>query len=305
MSIASLCPDASPTDVNDVLQSDGAVIIRNLVAAPEIDAVADDLWQDFDRTPFGEGHFVGHRTKRIGRILAKSRRTWPMLMHPTILGVMDRALGPYCSTYQVNLTQGIQIYPDEIGQVYHRDDELFPLPHATMECMVNALWAVDDFSKENGATRVLLRSHRAPEIERNPSPDQVCYAEMPRGSVVIYLGSTVHSGGWNVSSRPRTAIVMSYSLGWLRQAENQYLAAPPDIARDFPPAMQRLVGYSIHQPNLGWYEGQDPNVVMDTSQRVGHLAARDYVTPQANQALRAWAEASLADRPMRSLVEPV
>ncbi len=69
---------------------------------------------------------------------------------------------------------------------------------------------------------------------------------------------------------------MSYALGWLRQAENQYLAGPPEVARSLPEQLQRLVGYAIHVPNLGWYEGQDPSVVLGSG-KSGTLAARDYM----------------------------
>jgi ectoine hydroxylase-related dioxygenase (phytanoyl-CoA dioxygenase family) len=152
--------------------------------------------------------------------------------------------------------------------------------------MVNALWAYDDFTIENGATRVVPGSHRAP-INREPPEESIGYAEMPRGSVLLYLGSVLHSGGANRSTRPRTAITMSYALGWLRQAENQYLAVPPALARTLPAALQKLIGYSIHAPNLGWYEGQDPGVVLERG-FVDTLAAKDYMPPEI--------EAMLAER---------
>ena len=81
---------------------------------------------------------------------------------------------------------------------------------------------------------------------------------MRKGSVLIYFGSLLHAGGANRTDASRTGIVISYCLGWLRQAENQYLAVPPDIARALPEELQRLLGYFVHEPNLGSVEGQDP-----------------------------------------------
>ncbi len=49
------------------------------------------------------------------------------------------------------------------------------------------------------------------------------------------------SGG----SALRVGLLMSYALGWLRQAENQYLCCPPEIAREFDPELRRLLGYSM------------------------------------------------------------
>ena len=78
---------------------------------------------------------------------------------------------------------------------------------------------------------------------------------------------------------------MSYALGWLRQADNQYLAGPPEVARSLPEQLQRLVGYAIHVPNLGWYEGQDPSVVLGSG-KIDTLAARDYMPPELELSLK-------------------
>ena len=67
---------------------------------------------------------------------------------------------------------------------------------------------------------------------------------MPAGSLLVYLGGTIHGGGANVShSLLRTGLAFQYSLAWLRQEENQYLANPPEIARTYPERLQRLIGY--------------------------------------------------------------
>ena len=52
--------------------------------------------------------------------------------------------------------------------------------------------------------------------------------------------------------------MISYRLGWLAPAEKLLLSTPPEVARALPEALQRLIGYQLHRPNLGWVEGQDP-----------------------------------------------
>jgi hypothetical protein len=54
-----------------------------------------------------------------------------------------------------------------------------------------------------------------------PFADEVMTADMPAGSVLVYLGGTIHGGGANVSNVDRTGLLLSYSLGWLRQ-ENRF-----------------------------------------------------------------------------------
>ena len=220
----------------------------------------------------------------MGGLVLRSPACCELVVNSTVLGVMEALLLPFCSRMQLNLTQAIQIWPGELAQVFHRDDELFPYADKQCEFMVNAHWAYDDFLPENGATRLVPGSHRRP-LTRTPDPSEIAYATMPRGSVLIYLGSVVHSGGANTTNRPRTAVTMSYSLGWLRQAENHYLTVPPHVARTLPERLRQLLGYAIHVPNLGWYEGQDPSVVLEDTVP-STLPARDYMPPEITEMLR-------------------
>ena len=127
----------------------------------------------------------------------------------------------------------------------------------TAEIMANAMWALDDFTVENGATRLIPGSHRWPR-DRVPLPGEALSAVAPAGSVVLWLGGVLHGGGANVSEGVRRGVVMSYRLAWLAPAEKLLLSTPPEVARRLPPALQRLLGYQLHKPNLGWVEGQDP-----------------------------------------------
>lgn len=286
MPVITLNHTATVEQALDAVERDGCVIIENLASAPLMAEIDRELEPCFARTPTGEGYFVGYNTKRMGALVAKSSGCRDLVLHPTVLGVMDSLLLPLCSDYHLNLTQAIRIFPGEPEQIFHSDDELFPFAEKRGQWMVNALWAADDFTIENGATRVVPGSHREP-VDREPAPERICYAEMPRGSVLIYVGSLLHSGGANRTARPRTAITISYALGWLRQAENQYLAIPPAVARTLPQRLQRLAGYAIHAPNLGWYEGQDPRIVLERG-FVDALPAKDYMPPEV--------EALLAER---------
>ena len=163
---------------------------------------------------------------------------------------------------QLNLTQAIRIGPGEPKQIVHRDDAMFPFARQGIEAMINCMWAVDDFTVENGATQVVPGSHRWDDPQRRPSEDEITQGAMKAGSLLVYLGSVIHGGGANTTDKPRTGLVLSYCQGWLRQAENQYLAVPQQQAARFPERLQRLLGYFVHQPNLGCVEGQDPILLL-------------------------------------------
>jgi ectoine hydroxylase-related dioxygenase (phytanoyl-CoA dioxygenase family) len=109
-------------------------------------------------------------------------------------------------------------------------------------------------------------------------------AEAPRGSAIVYLGSVTHCAGANHSEKPRTGLIFSYCLGWLKQYENAYLTYPPEVARHFPKPLRELLGYRIHRPNLGGYEGQDPSVLFEG--RSHTLAAVDAISAATAAELR-------------------
>ncbi|MGC2855309.1 phytanoyl-CoA dioxygenase family protein [Novispirillum sp. DQ9] len=254
----------------EALDRDGAVILTHMADAATLAAVDRDLAPWMAATPPGAGAFFGRRTVRFGGVIVKSQASHALCLNDTVLKLVEHMLLPACETIQINLTQAISIGPGEPEQVLHADDELWRTPRDGTEYMVNAMWALDDFTEENGGTRVVPGSHRGP-LDRMPDPATVVNAVMPRGSVVLWRGTTIHGGGANRSAAPRRGIVMSYCLGWLRQSENQYLTASPAVARGFPARLQDLLGYRVHVPNLGHVEGQDPSVLLRAGD--GALAA--------------------------------
>jgi ectoine hydroxylase-related dioxygenase (phytanoyl-CoA dioxygenase family) len=243
--------------INEILERDGCIVIEDVLDARQVAEAAAELAPHFDDVPNCAGDFYGYVTKRLSGLIAKSRACQSMAINPAILGVMDHFLLKGCRGYHLNLTQAIQIGPGEPAQVIHRDDLMFNFVHPEFEAMINTMWAVDDFTAENGATHVVPGSHKWP-LDRQAQPHEETQGVMKRGSVLIYLGSLLHGGGANRTDRPRTGIVHSYCLGWLRQAEPQFLAVPAEIARECPERLQRLLGYFVHEPNLGSLEGQDP-----------------------------------------------
>jgi len=98
----------------------------------------------------------------------------------------------------------------------------------------------------SGATCVAPGSHLW-DPARYPAQGEIAQAVMPAGSIVIYLGSTIHGGGANTTDDEwRRGVHLSYTLGWLRTEENNYLAVPPSVARELPRLCQEILGYSVH-----------------------------------------------------------
>ncbi len=271
--------DATVAEIATILSEEGFVHLRIPELKETFARVQRDLAPHLESYPNCEGFFFGFQTKRFGAVFNKSGASHALATHPVVTGVMNSLMKDYCDRIQINLTQAIRIHPGETEQLPHRDDEMFPIEHGSVPFMINAMWAVSDFSKENGGTRLWPRSHKD-EVTREPDYDDVYYAEMDAGDVVLYVGSLLHCGGANVSDTTRDGLVISYSLGWLRQSENQYLIYPPEVAKDFPVALQELIGYRVHRPNLGWVDGREPMELLDENADSSPKATQDLLPPE-------------------------
>ncbi len=248
--------DATAEEVSAALVAHGAVIVERLADADLCDLVNAELQPWIEVTPTGGDDFSGANTRRTGALLSRCPSSAAMVAHPLILDVVDRTLWAKKTTFQLHLTQSIAIGPDSPAQFLHRDHwcfDFFPFPR-DVDVEVATIWALSDFEEENGATRVVPDSHRTPDDVKYTLVDSVP-AVMPRGSVVLYLGSTVHGGGENRSGATRIGINVDYVLGWLRQEENQYLSYSLDEVRAFSERIQRLLGYEPGAYALGYIDG--------------------------------------------------
>jgi hypothetical protein len=251
---------ASADDVAAVLADDGCVSVAELVSPQVMDDIHREMAPYIEATPMGPDDFSGHRTRRTGSMIARSHSFRPLANHPLVTGTLDRVLGDHATSYQLHLTQVIDIGPGEPGQLVHRDQwafDFFPFPSGyEVECHV--MWAMTDFTELNGATRVIPGSHKW-EDKLRPAYDETVPAEMPKGSVFVYVGSVYHGGGANQSDEHRLGINVGYTLSWLRQEENQYLACPPDVARTIDEDLAKLIGYRRGAYALGYFgDLQDP-----------------------------------------------
>jgi ectoine hydroxylase-related dioxygenase (phytanoyl-CoA dioxygenase family) len=154
----------------------------------------------------------------------------------------------------------------------HRDQwafDFFPFPTG-YEVQCNTIWAMTDFTEENGATRLIPGSHRL-EGRREFAQGDTDPAEMPAGSVLFYTGSLYHGAGANRSAAVRYGLNITYAVSWLRQEENQYLSVPADVARGLPDPLLRLIGYARGAYALGYVDDlRDPlDVLKGTASNVG------------------------------------
>ncbi len=242
-------------DIVTALREHGAVIVEGVLDADllarfnaEIDPILERVSPKRSYINSAIDFFYGDRVRQITGVAARSRIFGEeILCHPFYTDICGAILGPNCARYQLNVAQVMDRGPRAEQQFLHRDEDVWvhlPRPHAEVE--LASVIALVDFTAELGATVVAPGSHRW-ERDRQPMPDELVAAEMPAGSAVVYLGSTIHAGGANTTADSwRRGMHMSYVVGWLRTEDNNYLSTPPDVARTLPRRSQELLGYAAH-----------------------------------------------------------
>jgi len=248
--------DARSATVDEVLgglTSDGYCIVEGLFSPTQVATARRAIADILESVPLGRNDFEGFKTQRVYALFAKTRAFDGPAIHPLLLGVLDAVLG----YYQLSAPTGIQIGPGEKAQILHRDDSIYPLPRDFPNVVMNTMWALDDFTAANGATRLVPGSHRW--TDRVPTvADETIIAEMPAGSVMFYVGKIWHGGGANTTATPRLGVILEYVTAWLRAQENHLLAVPRETVATLPERLQELLGYNIYPPFVGYVDGRHP-----------------------------------------------
>jgi ectoine hydroxylase-related dioxygenase (phytanoyl-CoA dioxygenase family) len=245
-------------------ERDGYVILRELLSRAETDDLAAALAPFEEGRPMGRNDFEGERTHRVYSLAAKGEVFMRLAENPVVLSLVDRVLMP---NWLLSNLQSIRIHPGETPQPWHTDDGFYAIPRPRTKLAVSTIWAIEDFTAENGATELIPGSHLWGDETPHDDARGAIRAIMPRGSVVVFDGALWHRGGLNTSSVTRLAISPQYCQPWLRPQESQLLIAPPEIARGCSARGRAMLGYSIHPPFLGQVEGMHPLRLVDPTYR--------------------------------------
>jgi len=243
------------------IDEQGFTLLENVIPASLVDELNNVLLQleETLATEPGRNLFEGHHTIRIYNLLARDAvfQQVPVLppLLPIVEGVLDQGA-------LISSLSSISIDPGEVAQPIHADDTLMKLPRPHPALVCNSMWALTDFTEENGATRIVPGSHRYDSKPDYGSHPQSIAAEMPKGSILIWNGSLWHGGGANSSAERRVGIAMNYCAGFIRQQENQQLGIPLELARTFEPRLQALAGFGTYSNLMGHIDKQSPAQVL-------------------------------------------
>jgi ectoine hydroxylase-related dioxygenase (phytanoyl-CoA dioxygenase family) len=246
----------------DAIRREGFVVLPRLIARREVDGIQQALAPWLRGRLMGRNDFEGFRTERVYALLAKAPPVARLVEHPDVLAVLDALLTPH---YRLSACLAIQVHPGETPQAWHADDAYVLIPRPRPMMGVSAIWALDEFTEENGATELIPGSHLWGHDERaEPDDPRAVKVQMPAGSVVLFAGTLLHRGGAHRGTRTRLAITPQYCEPWIRQIENMPLAVPPDLARRYSERVQALLGYDIFEPTfIGYVDGLHPKRLLD------------------------------------------
>ncbi len=263
------------------IREHGFVVIESLLDVETLAAMRAALASHLERELFGRNDFEGHRTERVYSLVGIAPVFADLVEHPRILAICDAFLE---RNYLLTASQAIEIHPGETPQPLHYDDTFYRIARPRNAVSVSTIYAIDDFTTENGATQIIPGSHTWPDSAmarlldvadfttvppharqpQTPSAlpdgyaDRLVDVTMRTGSVIVFLGTLIHRGGANRSQRPRLALSNQYCEPWARQQENYTLSIPKETARTLSPRVQELLGYSIHPPFMGHALGLHP-----------------------------------------------
>lgn len=249
-----------------LLEQAGCLVVTGVTTPQERNKLRAELADQMAATPVvnadNPGDFYPGHTRRVTSLVANSKTARDFVMHPMSKTVCDHFLLPNCGTggrYQLHVSAAIEIGPGARKQALHREEDTIPFFKVPRPNLVLAtMWAISDFTADNGGTLLVPGSHQW-EAGRHAEPDEIGAAQMPAGSVLIWLGGTLHAGGANVSDDWRYGVILSYSVGWLRQEENQSLVAPLEMSRKLSPALQDMLGNTANGALGFHYEGGLPS----------------------------------------------
>ena len=258
MGLQHFGPDARPERVSAFLAEHGYAIVDDVATGDVLDRLDSEAGPFIEASASGRDEYDGKFTRRTGALVERCPAARELVMHPFVLATAGHFLR-HATTMQLHLTQIISVEPGESRQKPHRDQmafDFFPFPD-DYHVQCNTMWALTDFTAENGATHIHPGTSAMTDDEAAAVPSE--QAVMRRGSVLFYEGKVLHGAGANTTNAVRRGVNITYAVGWVRQEENQYLACSPEVARTLDDELLELMGYRQGAFALGYVgDQQDP-----------------------------------------------
>ncbi|KZF19831.1 phytanoyl-CoA dioxygenase family protein [Xylona heveae TC161] len=271
------------SNVSAIIQAiiqDGCCIVKNFTDAETVSVVNEEVRPYIEADKPWKGDLFPPETRRCANLVGRSktvREKW--FVDPLIRTLLSKFVDKttsnfygetkhtYTSEAVCNIAVTFEIGPGGKAQRLHRDDKNYHVDHQDQTAtgyqvgsdveMAFLLPGVKT-TYENGATLAIPGSHLWGQ-ERAPKTEEATYAEMDVGDCWVMLGGLYHAGGSNITeTEKRTVHGLFFTRGYLRQEENAYLMNAPEAVLSWTPEAQKLMGYSLSSPNIGFADFRTP-----------------------------------------------
>jgi ectoine hydroxylase-related dioxygenase (phytanoyl-CoA dioxygenase family) len=242
------------------MRRDGYTVIEDFLDREALAAFRAAL-APFMGTHHGRNDFEGFKTERIYTLVARAKVFEQIACDARLMALIGQFLQP---NFLLSASHAISLGPGETPQSFHSDDGFYRQKRPRPPIGISVIGAIDDFTKANGATEIIPRSHLwgdpDPDDPRDPAELEAMLVpmEIPAGAALVFPGTLLHRGGANVTDRPRLAFTNQYCEPWARPQENFWLSVPKERVREMSPVAQALLGYEIAPPFLGMVTASHP-----------------------------------------------
>lgn len=192
------------------------------------------------------------KSQRVWNLLNKGVEFEGLVENPSVLHLVHNILDEDCVLSDCSATS---IGSQTGGGAWHVDVPLGqiqePLPDFPLT--TQNVFMLDDFTTENGATRVVPGSHltrKKPKWSKDKIEGEVILSA-PAGSVAMWLSNTWHRSGPNFTDSPRRAILCYYCRSWVKPFNDFRASLVPDIVAGISPRLRYLLGFSSSPPVRG------------------------------------------------------
>lgn len=198
------------------LKHKGFVLFRSLLTSEDVEELINHLerlWS-LEGEDAGQENYIEAGVRRLANLANKGELLRSVFAHPLILETAESVMGP---DFHLSMLNARDVPPGTGANMpFHADTDYDDRPDLTGYRAFTAVWMLDDFTVQNGATRLVPGSHRSSLLPKEsvhdpyaPHPEEVS-VEGAAGDVLVFNGHCWHTGGANQTDQPRRAILAHY-----------------------------------------------------------------------------------------------
>jgi hypothetical protein len=232
------------------LKFKGFVLFEDMLTTAEVDALRsrlEELWQE-EGQEAGIENYIEKGVRRLANLADKGEVFRSLFGHPLVLEAAEFVMGP---DFHLSMLNARDVPPGAGANMpFHADTDNKRRPDQTGFNAFTAIWMLDEFSQDNGATRIVPGSHLSSLLPKEsvhdvytPHPEEQV-VEGKTGDLLIFNGHCWHTGGANNTNKHRRAILAHYLRGDILLGPKRRQHISPENAARLTPREKLLLDMS-------------------------------------------------------------